>query len=225
MLIGAALSGTGNAAANRITGNELANARSGLGADDTLRGGAGNDTLDGAVGTDRLVGGAGDDIYLLDRAADVVVEFSGAGRDFVQVAEGYVLPSHVERLRLTGSGDVSGIGNVLDNQLTGNRGNNRVSGLAGNDTLDGGAGMDTLNGGVGNDVFVFAAGEAHGDRVVGFAGNGALAGDELFFRGYGSAATFVQLNATTWEIRSSGGNEALTFAAGTMIDASDYKFG
>jgi hypothetical protein len=46
------------------------------------------------------------------------------------------LPANVERLLLTG-GAVSGTGNVLGNELSGNFGNNTLYGLDGNDTLMG----------------------------------------------------------------------------------------
>jgi Ca2+-binding RTX toxin-like protein len=88
------LNGTGNALANRLDGNGGANMLDGgdgndvlygLGDDDTLTGAAGADLLDGGLGADRLVGGAGADVFLfrslLEAAGDVVVDFSPAERD------------------------------------------------------------------------------------------------------------------------------------------------
>jgi len=66
----------------------------------------------------------------------------------------HVLRAQVENLILTGSASITGTGNVLDNEITGNDGANRLDGGDGADTLDGGAGADTLSGGAGNDVYV-----------------------------------------------------------------------
>ncbi len=60
----------------------------------------------------------------------------------------------------------------------------------------------------GNDTFVFHAGQAQGDRIHEFYGNGAAAGDVLRFEGYGTlaqGATFHQLTATQWQINSADG--------------------
>ena len=54
----------------------------------------------------------------------------------------YSLGANVENLTLTSGGNINGIGNDLNNVLTGNSGNN---------ILDGGLGADTMIGGAGND--------------------------------------------------------------------------
>ncbi len=133
-----AISGTGNELANTLTGNAAANVLKGLDGDDTLDGGAGADTMQG---------GFGRDVYIVDSAGDQVIE-SGAGSydvyDEVRASLDYTLGLRVENLVLTGSGNLRGTGNTLDNRLTGNSGNN---------VLDGGAGSDTLAGGAGNDTY------------------------------------------------------------------------
>ncbi|MGO4837144.1 calcium-binding protein, partial [Rhizobiaceae sp. 2RAB30] len=48
----------------------------------------------------------------------------------------------------------TGVGNSLNNTITGTAWGNTLSGGAGNDTLRGGYGRDTLIGGVGNDTYV-----------------------------------------------------------------------
>ena len=76
---------------------------------------------------------------------------------------------------------------------------------------------------------MFGVGQAHGDSVYEFNGNGAGAGDVLRFEGYGTiaqGATFHQLTATTWEIGSADGSthDIITLVGGPAIDASDFVF-
>ncbi len=122
-----AINGFGNALDNSITGN------------------GGNNTLDGGAGNDTMAGGLGNDTYFVDSTGDVVTEAASAGTDTVSTALAYTLGANLENLILTGSGDVDGTGNALNNSLTGNAGNN---------TLDGGAGNDTMAGGAGNDYYL-----------------------------------------------------------------------
>ncbi|WP_127995561.1 beta strand repeat-containing protein [Piscinibacter defluvii] len=102
---------------------------------DTLIGNAGANLLDGGAGADLLVGGAGNDSYVVDGMADVVVEQLNEGTDLVQTALSYRLPDQVENLTLTGSANVSAIGNALANVLTGNSGANLLLGGAGTDSF------------------------------------------------------------------------------------------
>nr|WP_319385643.1 M10 family metallopeptidase C-terminal domain-containing protein [uncultured Roseibium sp.] len=67
-----------------------------------------------------------------------------AGTDLVQASISYTLTSGVENLTLTGSGNIDGTGNELDNILIGNSGSNVLSGEAGADTLTGGGSADTF---------------------------------------------------------------------------------
>lgn len=120
---------------------------------DTLTGGVGNDFLDGGSGTDRLTGGAGNDTFVVDRTQDVIVENANQGTDTVQASLTLTLASNVENLILTGTSNINGTGNTLNNVLTGNSGRNSLSGSTGNDVLDGGTGNDTLTGGEGNDSY------------------------------------------------------------------------
>ncbi len=172
----AANDGTGNALANTLSGNAAPNrldggagndSLRGAGGDDELYGGTGHDTLDGGTGGDLMEGGTGNDTYLVDSLGDLITEVPGAGSDRVQASIDQILGANLEHLILTGHAAISGIGNELRNQLTGNGAVNHLQGLDGNDQLLGGGGNDTLEGGNGADTL---AGGAGNDRLTGGAG-------------------------------------------------------
>jgi len=150
-------------------GNELNNRLSGNGADNLLVGGPGNDTLSGGAGADTLVGGLGDDSYTVENVGDIIVEYAGEGNDLVNSSVSYTLSANLERLTLTGSANIDGVGNELDNLLTGNAGANILIGGAGNDALDGKGGIDTMIGGTGNDSYTV---DNAGDVVIEAADEG-----------------------------------------------------
>jgi Ca2+-binding RTX toxin-like protein len=188
VLMGDGGDGFGNNLNNRLAGNDDGNLLSGLDGDDylygyfgddTLDGGAGNDTLQGTAGSDYLFGGDGDDVYYVDSIADVVVESSATGGyDWVSSSISWTLDDYQEKLTLTGTGDINGFGNDLNNVIYGNSATNLLSGGAGNDymhdgssgsedRLDGGAGNDTMEGGLGNDIYFV---DSTADKIVDMAG-------------------------------------------------------
>ena len=138
-LTGTAIAGTGNDLANTITGND------------------GNNVLDGLTGADMMIGGLGNDSYYVDNAGDVITENAAEGTDAVFSSLTYTISTNLENLTLTGASNIDGIGNDVDNVITGNAGNNSLSGGLGNDTLIGGKGNDTLDGGTGTDTASYAS--------------------------------------------------------------------
>ena len=115
----------------------------GTSARDRLVGGAGNDTLDGAGGVDYMSGGDGDDTYVVDDPDDQFIEAGAGGNDTVRSSVGLTLDANIENLVLTGTANMDGFGNALDNVLLGNGGNNLLNGLGGADIMAGGLGNDT----------------------------------------------------------------------------------
>jgi VCBS repeat-containing protein len=110
-----------------------------------------NDVMRGTVYGDTFSGGDGNDTYVVNNAADKVVENVDAGEDTVQASVSYTLGANVEDLLLSGHNDIDGTGNELNNLIVGNSGANVLSGLAGDDMIRGGSGADTILGGLGDD--------------------------------------------------------------------------
>jgi Ca2+-binding RTX toxin-like protein len=209
---------------------------------DTLWGDDGNDTLDGGAGVDTLVGGLGDDNYYVDSASDIVIEATGEGDDTIFTSVTYQLTATAQ-IEDLGTTDWTGMnvihlagndfrqsleGNASDNVLNAYGGDDSLFANDGNDALYGGMGADYLYGGAGNDTFHFHPGEAQGDRVGDFVGNGDAAGDTLQFIGYGPGATFTQIDNTQWQVNYNGGasHEVVTFLDGgaTGVHPSDVFF-
>jgi VCBS repeat-containing protein len=152
---------TGNDLNNEIVTGSFNDTLAGLYGNDTLRagegddvllGGDGNDELRGEAGTDAMDGGHGDDAYYVGDAGDSVSELDGSGMDTVHAdVESFELADGIENLVLYAQQGV-GIGNALDNAITGSNYNQSMYGQEGNDTLVATHGYSYLEGGEGNDT-------------------------------------------------------------------------
>ncbi len=146
ILIGSsAINGGGNQLNNRIAGNAGNN---------ILNGGDGLDILNGGEGTDTLIGGNGDDIYIIDSAMDTIIESANGGKETIESSVTYTLGNFIENLNLSGTLNISGFGNSLNNIIRGNGGDNTLNGLDGVDILVGGSGNDTYIINTGTDSIV-----------------------------------------------------------------------
>ncbi|MGE0653025.1 MAG: Ig-like domain-containing protein [Alphaproteobacteria bacterium] len=140
---------TGTAGNDKLAGTDAADRIFGMAGKDKLVGGGDDDWIDGGAGVDSMQGGLGDDTYVVDSKSDKVTEKSGAGVDTVITSlPSFALRGAVEHLIFQGSSAFTGVGNALNNAITGGDGN---------DLLNGGAGGDILAGGAGADRFVFAS--------------------------------------------------------------------
>jgi Ca2+-binding RTX toxin-like protein len=163
-----------------------------------------------------MYGGAGNDTYHVDNAGDVVTELADEGTDRVISTISYTLGDNVENLTLSGTDNLVGTGNALDNSLTGNAGINLLSGGIGIDRLNGGAGMDFLEGGEGNDVLADTSGAGY---FNGGAGNDSLRGDgsaDFFLGGSGNDSINTGTGADVIVFNLGDGQD--TIAASTGAD-------
>jgi Ca2+-binding RTX toxin-like protein len=151
--------------------------------------------LDGGTGVDTMRGSLNNNIYYVDNVEDTVYEVewtdpTHGGVDEVRSSVDFslidppfgtfphpttgLLDGQIENLTLLGRGDLTGIGNSLDNVLRGNAGANAIDAMDGDDTVFGQGGTDTLDGGTGNDTL---SGGAGADKIFGGADDDDLSGN------------------------------------------------
>jgi len=220
----AAFFGVGTALDNVIIG--------GIGVDQ-LEGRDGNDTLNdgGGASADALFGGLGNDIYIVGNRGSSTIESAGQGTDEVRTTFFiYGLQSNIENLTYTDNAQHgAGVGNILDNVITGGTGIDDLFGRAGNDTLRGGTGAaNTVLGQEGDDIYIV---QAVGDSVIEFANEGtdtvqtALASfvlrDHVENLTYTGASTFTGIGATGANMLTGGALD--DFLSG--LDGADILVG
>jgi Ca2+-binding RTX toxin-like protein len=187
-------------------------------------GSAFGDLLTGDGNANKLFGGAGNDEFFGGNAGDLID--GGAG---VNTARYDTSPGAVQISLVTGVGmgaDAQGDALINIHNLVGSSFGDVLTGDGNVNRLLGGPGADVLSGGGSNDAFVFSPGQANGDVVTDFFGNGAGAGDTLEFVGYGAGATFTQVDATHWQVNYNGNtqHDVITIQNAAIIDPTDFVF-
>jgi Ca2+-binding RTX toxin-like protein len=165
-----------------------------------------DNVLTGNSGNNILTGGLGNDTYVVNKLGDSIIELANEGIDTVHSSISWTLGNNLENLTLTGTANINGTGNSLDNVLTGNSGKNTLTGDLGADTLIGGLGVDTLNGGAGKDKFTGGKGN---DTLLLGSGDGVA--DIVFYAsgdGRDTVRNFVRGN----------GGDLLSFSGIKSID-------
>ncbi|WP_207485263.1 choice-of-anchor Q domain-containing protein [Arenibaculum pallidiluteum] len=182
---------------------------------ETLYGTSANEILGGNGGDDKMVGGGGHDTYVVSSYGDTIVEYGSGGVDVVhQYVKTYTLPANVNNLIVKINYGATATGNSADNIITGG---------TGNDVINGGGGRDKTIGGGGYDTFVLRKGQAHGDLITDFNGNGDQAGDVLRLEGYGTGAKLVHAG-DVWTIQYSGGQETFEIDGVTSLHGTDVLY-
>ena len=167
-----------------------------------LSGAAVNDLLYGN-GLDTLVGGSGDDSYNITDYRQKIVEQAGGGIDTAIATSNYTLPANVENLVI--KFNLMGIGNSLNNIITGGDGANFI---------DGKGGDDILIGGLDPDYFVLGSGYGH-DLITDFV-NGE---DRIQLRGLG-ITSFAQVQAL---LRQAGPDVTLITPTGEEMVFANHQ--
>jgi Ca2+-binding RTX toxin-like protein len=111
--------------------------------------------------------------------------------DEIQASVSYTLPSWVELLTLTGSGNIDGTGNELDNTITGN------------------AGINVLTGGAGTDIFEFLASGNGVDTISDYANGDIIRVAGAAFTGVATLGDGTTVLANEVEYSTSGNNTTL----------------
>lgn len=140
---------TGGRKGDRLYGGGGADVLLDNGGRDYLEGNDGSDRLEGGAGADTMAGSQGNDTYVVDDLGDQVIEIGDNGSDTVESSVQFSLAgTTVEDLTLTGTEDLDGTGNKLDNLITGNADVNRLDGKGGTDHLIGGLGNEWIANGL-----------------------------------------------------------------------------
>lgn len=121
-----------------------------------------------------LQGTPENDVFFINQPGTEIDETHTGGIDIAISSVSYEMDRFVEHLLLTGSDNLTGTGNTLDNVITGNDGDNTLDGGTGDDLLLGGKGNDELIGGVGDDTL---CGGDNNDTIFGGTGEDMIDGN------------------------------------------------
>jgi trimeric autotransporter adhesin len=141
----ASLSAHGNSNVDELVGN---------GGADVLTAGNGNTTLQAGTGVATLIGGKGNNTFIIDNTSDVIQESFATHNNILMSSVTYTLPTSINTMILTGSGNLTATGNAGNDSIRGNSGADVLKAGAGTDTLAAGSGTATLVGGSGADTFI-----------------------------------------------------------------------
>lgn len=135
---------SGGSLNDTLIGVSQSNIINGNGGNDKLFGRNSADILNGGSGIDTMAGGSGNDTYYVDNPGDITTETStlASELDTVYSLVSRTLGANLEKLILTGTSAINGIGNELNNILLGNDNVNVLNGNTGRDTMVGGKGND-----------------------------------------------------------------------------------
>ncbi len=223
---------------------------------DFLYGGDGAEVIDGRGSSDYMKGGGGNDVYIVDNASDFVDDSPETGTETIKASVSWSLsrktqdtvydtasgdrngidsnaPNGIDNLILTGSNNINGTGNYLNNEITGNDGKNLLVGFVDIPRYSDGtvigiadAGMlqraedryrhqiDKLTGRGGKDTF------ALGDISQIFytlSGNG----DYAVIKDFSAGTDKIQIkgSASNYRLQVSGGNTQIFAKAGNDLVA------
>ena len=144
------------------------------------------DELDGTVGLTISVSSFASPNLLAGLSVSGAGDINGDGFDDLMVGSYNVSAASNSSYVIYGhraDGDVTRLGNALDNYMNAGRGDDTMTGLDGNDTLIGWEGDDIINGGKGNDKIQgddgedIAAGRKGNDKITGGKGGDTLLGN------------------------------------------------
>lgn len=189
--------------------------------DNYIRGNSGNNVINGGAGSDIMLGGDGIDVYFVDSSYDVIVENANEGTDVVYASVAYQLGDNLEYLYLTGTENINGFGNAVNNYIEGNDGNNVINGGAGSDTMIGKLGTDVYM--VDSSFDVIVENENEGIDTV-YSEVAYQLGNNLEYlfltgtdniNGFGNSVTnYIQGNSGNNGIDGGGGTDALIGGGG-----------
>ncbi|MEI7473899.1 MAG: calcium-binding protein [bacterium] len=188
------------------TGNSLNN---------LIIGNTGNNIIDGKTGADIMKGGDGNDTYYVDNIGDVIVENKDEGTDLIYSSISYTLGVNVENLTLTGTKTLNGVGNILDNIITGNDAANIINGGIGADTMIGGNGNDTYY--VDNSLDVIIESANQGNDIVNSTASYTLSSNLETLNLTGKSNINASGNESSNTINGNDGNNSINGGDGNDV--------